>query len=817
MLNRTTIYASSRRNIRLTWPLRLALRLIPIIMFLKHTLNLLQAMRCQTSPYFSYLKYGNLTSSQLDFAGDGGLLHWIGSKILFMDNDADSCLAVKMIPPASGEWDRRGSLSLLWPLFQALCLGQFVETLSCAVQGRQYMTETGMSIFEHSLAFAEAEGMLSNTLGISPFGLPRSRDNPSKPAELGQAFITRRALFQQLNTPPENLLMGLISSLNNLSSHVLGVFDKQAKFRLINTGVWGLCFMGAFTWSFLTARPESGADNAVMRFPTVCIVGFIPHLLILIGIMFCSLIYVLALILCIFSPPEDVARLPFMRRVHWARENMQANAQLSSIRIDMHQDFYTALLQIGFTALTVASEAVYLNEWQKISVARWTWLEEERMKEIEALENSNDPTQRLSVHMDMLARRAEATGKPWRSGYDRQQTVKAVKTLPREVRRRHAADGVGHLQRGGRYIMVYSFFEGIFWLVISWMKLLTNKLLDKASITRRPQWLRTLKPKEGIEEAQKVNTEVQYPDSLEFWMLSDDGVLSLPEDDHVDVEQETRRRMQFADENREPPSDDQLSANLYDWWKHGGWWGEKDDSGSYAGSIHDDDDITSVVSMSTNNDDWEDDSSMNMESGRTTPTQHHPYPQQSRNPTPLADHALDPAHLASLLDPRDPSSRQEAKMLAYHLTAPTVTTRSQYFFGQAFSNAKILTSTKYRPRGSQIPPSGPLSLEDEALLLEHLILSRRGQDSSSSRSPTPPQPSSSTAEGGDSWRAGGSGMGSGGPQCVVCQSAPRTVLAWPCRCLSLCEDCRVSLAMNNFGTCVCCRQEVAGFSRLFVP
>ena len=418
--------------------------------------------------------------------------------------------------------------------------------------------------------------------------------------------------------------------------------------------------------------------------------------------------------------------------------------------------------------------------------------------------------------MDIAARRADAGGRPWRSGYDRQQTVKAVKTVPREIKRRNGADGVGHIQRGGRYIMVYSFFEGIFWLIVSWMKLLINKALDKASITRRPSWLRSLKPKEGIEEAQKANVKVQEPATLDFWILSDDGVLSLPEDDHVDVEQETRRRMQFANEDHEPPSDDQLNANLYDWWKHGGWWGEKDESGSFAGSVHDDEDITSVVSMSTNNDDWEDEASMEIESGRTTPTQHHPYPQRSRSPTPLADNTLDPVHLASLLDPRDPASRQEAKMLAYHLTAPVVTTRSQYLYAQAFSNTKLLTSTKYRPRGSYIPSSGPLSLEDEATLLEHLIISRRGQSSVSSNASSPSHPSSS-ADAGDSWGTGGPGMGSGGLQCVICQSEPRTVLAWPCRCLSLCEDCRVSLAMKNFSTCVCCRQEVVGFSRLFVP
>jgi len=51
----------------------------------------------------------------------------------------------------------------------------------------------------------------------------------------------------------------------------------------------------------------------------------------------------------------------------------------------------------------------------------------------------------------------------------------------------------------------------------------------------------------------------------------------------------------------------------------------------------------------------------------------------------------------------------------------------------------------------------------------------------------------------------------------VCQSAPRTIIVWPCRCLSLCDDCRVSLAMNNFDKCVCCRREVTSFSRIYVP
>ncbi|KAL9630471.1 MAG: hypothetical protein Q9164_006399, partial [Protoblastenia rupestris] len=762
VLNRTQIYASARRHITLSWPLRLTLRIIPIVMFLSHTLSLLQALKCQTSPYYSNLKYGNAEKRQaLDFSGDGGMMHYLSSKILFMESDADSCLAVDMIPSKSEKWDQRGSLSLLWPLFQALCLGQFIETLSCAVQGRPLMTETGMSIFEHSLAFAEAEGMLSNMLGLSPFGLLGSRANNSKTTVVNETMITRSALFKQLNTPPENLLMGLISSLNNLSSQLLGVFDTQARFRLVNTGIWGLCFMGAFVWGFFSVRPESGPGNIILRFPTVCIVGFIPHLLILVGIIICGAIYSLALLLCFLSPPNDIGPQTFMERCKWARENMQANAQLSSIRLDMHEDFYTALLKVGFTALTVASEAVYLNEWQKISMARSCWLEEERMKEIEAFQKSNDPAQRLSVHFDNTNEiEGLRRGKPWRSGYARQQAVKAVKALPHRHSRRVGADGVGHLQRGGRYIMAYEFFEGIFWLFVSWLKLLVNRSLDKVGVTRRPHWLRSSNLKKGIKEVQSARKHSQQPESLDFWLLSDDGTLSLPDDDNVDVAQETKRRMQLADDSQQPPSEEQLSSNLYDWWKHGGWWGEKDESGSYVASVQDDEDITSVMSVSTNISDSEDDEdAMDIDSGRSTPTQNRPYSHRSRSPTPLTDHALDPTHLASLLNPKDSSSRQEARMLAHHLTATKITTRSQYRHALSFANAKLLTSTRYRPEGSNIPSSGPLTPDEEAQLLEQLIIARRSQPPATAAS------YSATQQNPDAWRQGAPGFGSDGPQC----------------------------------------------------
>ena len=654
--------------------------------------------------------------------------------------------------------------------------------------------------------------MLSNTLGLSPFRLSKSSTRVAYSQHRG-GVDTTQGLLQQMNTPPENLLIGLISTLNNLSSQVLGVLDKQAEYRLLNTGAWGLCYLAAFSWGFYSLVPEAGPDNIIMRFPVVCIVGFTPHLLILVGISICISIYALALTLCFFSPPPEIVPLPLRARIRWAFFNMQAYTHIANLRIEMRQDFYTALLQLGFMALTAASEAVFLNERQKVIVARWTWLEDQRMDEFENATPSADANQDRSQNSSKHHQQTNPN-LAWSSGYANQKVHKVTKQLPPEQRRGVDSDGgIGAFKRVRRIINVYNLFTGIFWLLGTWMKMLLNKSLDKAGVSHRPHWLRVSKSATSPKGSDAPDLSKQDK-NLDFWLLSKDGVLSLPEDDNVDVEQETQRRLTIFNENRQPPTQEQLSSNLYDWWKYGGWWGERDGSGSYTPSNMDNEDTTSMISMSTNASDWSDeDESEALRSGRTTPTQRHPYPKGSCSPTPSIDHALDPAHLASLLDPKDAATRQQAKMLAYHLTAPSITTRSRYAHAQTFASAKIITSTRYRPSGTRVPANGPLTAEEETQLLEQLILSRRSKHNE----PQAPASASSADAAGESWATGGLGMGSSGPSCVVCQNAPRTVIAWPCRCLSLCEDCRVSLAMNNFGTCVCCRQDVVGFSRLFVP
>ena len=148
ILNRTTIYAASRRYLHLGWKIRLALRLAPLVVLASLSLSISRTLRCQTSPTYSLMKTGNSGSvGVLDFAEDGGALYWLSSTLLFWETERSSCLAVDMIPSDTNPERIQGSMALMWMAFLAFNLSQFVETLSCAVQALTLSTEKGRTRF----------------------------------------------------------------------------------------------------------------------------------------------------------------------------------------------------------------------------------------------------------------------------------------------------------------------------------------------------------------------------------------------------------------------------------------------------------------------------------------------------------------------------------------------------------------------------------------------------------------------------------------------------------------------------------------------
>lgn len=810
-LNRTYVYSSTRRNLTLGWKARLALRITPIILFAVQSISLLQSIQCQTSPDFAELRWGNASrSTELLFIQNGGIFHTISQNVLLGSSDKASCQAVGMIAPDLTENHGQeryaiatGSFQRLWPLFETLCFSQFVETISCAVQGRLVAAETGMTLFEHSLAFAEAEANINSIAGLGATSKSTNPGSLSYSSDSDSADVARKRsrLLEALNTAPEILFIAFISSMNHLTSHVLGVFNMQGKLRLLNTGFWGISFMATIAWSFISFSGDEDGNHSLLRFPTVCIVGFVPHMLVLAGIVLCCVIYFFALILTALASPSTVEgqRLSWYEKFKAAHDNLQADIPMSSIRVSMHMDFYTALLKSGFQALTMASEAVYLNESRGVSIKGTTWLEEDRLAEIDrnganwlgpSFRSSNAG---ITENLNTMQLLQNST-----SGFARERTAKKLsksKQPDRLIR-----DGVGATERTGRWVMAADFFTGIAKLLVGLWAKSVLKSLSLFNIQRRPQWLLKLagQKKEGTDPDKSEHDRV----TLDFWMLNNNGELSLPIDEHIDVEVEMRRRLKDGQRDWDVSQESNLDSNLYNWWLNGGWWGADDSSGDFKPPVDNDEDTTSVLSMSTNmttESDWESES--DNDDGRRTPTQRSP--NFTRESTPVNDTPLSIIELSRLLHPQTPEQRAESEALASHMASDTILTRSRFRNLHQQNRARVLTSTRIRPANFRpANPSGRLTPAEEAEILEYLIVTRRAANASNGPS---------------SWAQGAAGMGESGPQCVVCQSTPRSIIVWPCRCLSLCDDCRVTLAMNNYEKCVCCRSDVSSFSRIFVP
>jgi hypothetical protein len=698
----------------------------------------------------------------------------------------------------------RGSMSLLYWFFITLCTSQFFETLSCALQGKQPVPETGMTVFEHSLAFAECEAMISSILGFGFFG-----QKESGPIQASGILLTRTEILQRLNVPPEVLLVCLISCFSHLSSAVLAVAGIRHKVRLVNTGIWACCYMSAFTWSFLKIYyhpSDLATDLGVLRFPTVCIVGFIPHMLILLGILICGGIYCIAMFFTAMSIPSDaIDGGSLRRRFAWAYRNLQANqiSQTAAIRIKMSEDFYTTLLKIGFNVLTAASEAVYLNEGHQIKIASMTWLEQKRVDELAA---GVEKRRRLTVPSELVGGDI-ARGLSFvdhqnaaisQSPYARERKSKAVRTSRTDKPNAELETGLGLTQRRSRMQLTGDFVAGIFWLVIGIEAHMVLTVLQYLGVTRRPNWLLKVAGVLDRPAVTPVPTGQTQADYLGFYMIGRDGRLSLARDDNIDVEAESRRRMERAGTYQ---GEEQLDGELWRWFRNGGWFGELDGSGDYEEHHDDNDDTTSVISMSTNasttedQEEWQDE----VESGRRTPTQADQLGRRTRESTP-SDAGLDLGSLSRLLNPRTQADREDAQLLSYRLQTNRPMTRSQYRRTTDRSRAELLT-------GLRPPPTNqPTSEEEEERDLEQFLLATRSKAKDNAKSQRP-----------NTWETGADGMGEGGPQCVVCQSMPRTILVWPCGCLSMCDDCRVGLAARNYTKCICCRTDIAAYSRLFVP
>lgn len=811
ILNRAYIFAATRRRLVLPWQVKLAIRGVPLLLLGMHARQLLQSLQCQTSTEFSSLRWDNSNrSSDLMFAHPNRFLHSLSSVFLLGPSDRSSCLAVKMIPQPSAldsaAQDIRGSLGLLWPLFGTFCLSQLVETIVCAVEGRPLTAETGMTLFEHSLAFAEAETAISNQLGLGGFTFASA--GASAPVVQSAIPISRSMILSRVNTPPEVLLVAFVSTLAHITSHSLGVFSLQARCRLASTTVWGLCFMASIFWSAVTFSLDATGSQSLLRYPTVCIIGFIPHVLVLSGIVVCVSIYGLALGLSALVPPpgQETASLTVRQRLVRAQANLQASISFSELRITREMDFYTALLRAGFGAISLASEAVYLNEDSNIAIPSNTWLEERRLQQLEELQEqwpSNSGCNPMASTTP-VPRQGGATHTRHRTGFARERPVQKVRRRRPGVDRMQE-DGVGAAVRSARWLVAMDYVLNIGRVIFKLWGAAVLGGLKRLGLEPQSSWLLRLfrDPKDAANKENRVSSTTDRD------LPAEDSSPTIPgfrvrADDQLDVETELRAHIQANDLPFDAADEEKLDSQLYEWWLNGHTWGQIDESGDYAGSEDASDaDDTSVVSLNDTLDDKTEGWVVEKDGGLS---QIAPYPR--REDSPVLDTPIQVSDLSRLLRPQNPEEQEEADTLSAHLASNEILTRSRYRRVRRLQLARVLaTGAPGHSLTSFSSHPAKFAEQDETRLLEQILISRREARGTMASSPPSLDPTSTRTS-----RTGLEGL-----QCVVCQSASRTIIVWPCRCLSLCDDCRVALAMNNFDRCVCCRREVSSFGRIYVP
>jgi hypothetical protein len=440
-----------------------------------------------------------------------------------------------------------------------------------------------------------------------------------------------------------------------------------------------------------------------------------------------------------------------------------------------------------------------------------TWLEKKRLQELIARRRrfrQGLTTIPLELQGASFAEGVEVVdqvlGDPTKqySGYARERKTRVSTTKTAESSRAAGRDtGVGLHQRRGRWTLTYQFLVGIARLLIVIQAKVVITILEKLRIPYQPQWLYRLAGPQAVEQPRTpplTSGSARTVAPSESWLPLGDDNLQRPAA-NFDVEAFARGRARQSGVSEDLGTqvlEETVTDYLYNWWKIGGKWGDVDTSGDYVPPP--DDDATSVISQSTNaEDDWSD-----LSEGQRTPTQLQSY-SRSRASTLSNDAPIDTTRLLSLLDPKTKEDREEAMVLHRHWQSPGIMTRSQFRRSIEQEDARILTTSRL-PLGFK--DGTHVSPEEEERVLEDYILNKRGATTNAQ----------GTSNAG-TWDTGAEGMGSEGPQCVVCQLSPRTVLVWPCGCLSLCDECRVGLASKNYTTCVCCRTSVVAYSRLYVP
>jgi len=272
ILNRTVVFASSRRNVdRLSTVPKMTLRIMSLAVLTKALWDIFIQFTI-TNP---------------------GLKRIVGGLV------ADSVPEVHVF---------------LWRIFISLCISQFLETFVSITSNQSALNDTGLTLFEHSLAFQEC---------------------------------------QSLSQPSSQLLViCLFSIVHQLVIHTLGI-TNQKRYQLIPSTLLGVSFLVFYCYNIYT--------GGLIFFPTVVVLSVIPQFLVFTIIFICLVIYYAAVLV-----NQDSSGLTYTTMI----QNLK-----SSINLQMNDDFHSTLMRFGNIMFNAVENEEYVNELSDLTLPSKTYLE----------------------------------------------------------------------------------------------------------------------------------------------------------------------------------------------------------------------------------------------------------------------------------------------------------------------------------------------------------------------------------------------------------------------------------------------------------
>ncbi|ODV81189.1 uncharacterized protein CANTADRAFT_34443, partial [Suhomyces tanzawaensis NRRL Y-17324] len=263
--------------------------------------------------------------------------------------DAEYFSSTNYMKSPSGQVMVGPTTDMYWPIFLSFCLLLFTETFVSVVQGKRPYTESGITIFEHSLVFQEF-------------------------SSAGAALFGRSKYYRRPNE--QVLVLALFLVLTHLNIHIGGLIDDN-KHRLIPLTILGVSFLSYYICSIFKAK--------IFGFPAMLNIILMPQVLVVFVICVSALIFVIAIVAHGF-------RIQELNLASFFKETDEEDTNIFQDRLQ--DDFYTVLLDFGMVAITLAGASSYITELSLVAVDDRTWLERGNYKEArEALQISEQSNQ----------------------------------------------------------------------------------------------------------------------------------------------------------------------------------------------------------------------------------------------------------------------------------------------------------------------------------------------------------------------------------------------------------------------------------------